>query len=632
MGRQTIVSLVAGHQWRDNSVLLQTKVKAVGRMAIRFRELDFSALNIASDGFLAQCVRDSAAPMHSSDVNAILHTLKSVAQIDSKFRHILSESPDVLTASDITYALTAIDAHYERKNIKSGAALAEKVRNFIQSCQSPLANNILAKQTHFVSLLKVPKRTPRNDIAPLNNSASSAQPIKPSEAIYVETESEFQKIAQKHYEDTLEPIIYKCIEVLDCHLEVRSKLELASKSPLPSNLAKRTVSKFNGEKKFFEKKVANLRSSEERLILALAVVKRNNLHINAPSANTVFTYEIPLLDKLSGGKGSRTRFGVLLSQHYLSRYVVMACYIILLFYTRWNADTLLSVSAGRIKRTAHGYEISGLKSKTNSNQNSEIISDDETTVIEETAAARALELLLWHDANISANAIRHSSSIFSSLRLSYHKVLEFDTFLSNDDFHEFTSVWGLPKFTASDIRPNAERYHYLKTGMHIENSRLVLGHKQESTSLTYVAGDIARNINEAIIIRYQAMLAHAIRFQTHGTTVPTSFGQPQKETIQLLLLPPTRFSSNTDDYLIDKWLESPDDFKFDIGPAEVEQIVRQRNYYLKNMQSLRRTNLERFVRSDVPRILACLALYNITKASPYSRLCQEIEGRLDAQV
>lgn len=632
MGPDNTERLVTGHRWSKDSALLQVRTKASGRTVTQFKKLDFSALGINVNGILAHCVRDSSAPMHASVARALFETLKTVAPSDSEFRRILGEPPENLTTGDITYALTVIDAHFEKKKIKSGAALAEKTRNFILTCQSPLANNILAKQVHYASTLQVAKRTPRKDIPSEKLEGIISQPIKPSEAIHVQTESEFQKIAKKHYEGTLEPIIKKCVGVLDIHSEIQLVLDCANRSSLPANLAKRTVAKFDGAKKNFEKKVVKRRNAHDRLIMALAVVKRNSLHINAPAANQIFIEGIPVLSKLSGNWKSRAEFGVLLSLHYLSRYVVTACYIILLFYTRWNTDTLISVTAKRVKRTPHGYEISSHKSKTSSNQNTEIVCDDDTTYIEEVAAVRALELLLWHDANVSLNAKRLSPSIFVSMRLSYHNVHEFDVFLSADDFHEFTSAWDLPRFTGSDIRPNAERYDYLKRGMHIENSRVVLGHKKESTSRTYVDGDIARNINEAMIIRYQAMLAHAIRFQTGRASVPSEFSQKQKETIQSLLLPPTRFSNNTDDYLVDKWLANPTNFSFVVGPAEVEQCVRQRRYYLKNMQALRKANSDRFIRSDIPRILVCLALYNLIKASPYSRFCEEVEREIDVQI
>lgn len=630
MGGGNTEHLINGHQWHNDSVSLQVRNKSTGRAVVRFRTLDFPALNLNSNGFLAQCVRDSSAPMHGSEASAILETLQTIAPRSLEFRRVLGAPAAELTASDITYVLTAIDTHYANKTTKSRAATAEKVRNFILSCQSPLANNILAKHTPYTSTLKVPERAPRKDIVSIKNNDLSPHIIRPSEAIHAKTESEFQTIAKNHYESTLLPIIQRCIDVLDIHTDTQLALRLANNSSLPSNLAKRTVDKFNGKKMYFDRKVVNRRTSEERLIMALAVVRKNQFHINAPADNKLLTHGIPLLDKLSGRKKSRAKVGVLLSLHYLSRYVVMACYIILLFYTRWNTDTLISLTAEHIRRTPRGFEISGHKSKTNTNQNTEILSDENTTYIEEAAAVRAMELLLWHDANVSSNAIRLSQSIFVSMRLSYCSVHEFDVFLSSDDFHEFTSAWGLPRFTGSDIRPNSERYHYLKNGMHIESSRVVLGHKNESTSKAYVDGHIARQINEAIIIRFQAMLSHAIRFQINGTNVPSSFSQPQQQTIKALLLPPTRFSSNADDYLIDKWLADKENFNFEVGPAEVEQCVRQRNHYLKHMQSLRKANPERFLRLDIPRILVCLALYNLIKASPYKQLCDQVERKINA--
>jgi hypothetical protein len=260
MGPENTKGLVTGHRWSKSSALLQVRTKASGRTVTQFKKLDFSALGINVNGILAHCVRDSPAPMHASVARALFETLKTVAPSDSEFRRILGELPKNLTTGDITYALTVIDAHFEKKKIKSGAALAEKTRNFLLTCQSPLANNILAKQVHYASTLQVAKRTPRKDI-PINKSEGIiSQPIKPSEAIHVQAEGEFQTIAKKHYEGTLEPIIKKCIGVLDIHGEIQLALDSANRSPLPANLAKRTVAKFDGDKKNFEKKVVKGRT------------------------------------------------------------------------------------------------------------------------------------------------------------------------------------------------------------------------------------------------------------------------------------------------------------------------------------------------------------------------------------
>jgi hypothetical protein len=631
MQDEKIENLIFGHQWCGTSVLIQTITKTSGRINVKFKTLDFSVLGINVEGFLGQCIRDTSAPMHCSEATTILAALKAISQKNSEFRKILSAHPETLAMSDIAKLLVLSDAYYKEKKLKSGAATAEKFRNFILGCQSPLAGGILAIHTPYVPTLKVAKRTSRKNIQIGENSIIKNNLLHPSEAIHAEDESNIRELAKKYYSEVLEPILTKCSKVLDAHEELETKLKLAEKSPFPNSLQKRTIEKFEKSKKSIDTEVVARRSEDEQLIIALAIVKKNQLHINAPSHNILYLQGLSCLDSLSGGKGSRTRFGALLSMHYLSRYVITACFIILLCYTRWNPGTLISITAKNVRRTAHGYEISGIKSKTNSNQNTSILSDDQTISIQESAAVRAIKLLLWHNCNVTQYAVRKNQSIFVSLLLLYSNVLEFDVFLDSDDFHEFTSAWNLPRFTPSDIRPSFERYHFLKQGMNIEDSRTTLYHRSIASSKLYVESEIATTINEANMIRFQAMLSKSIRFQCGDELVPSSFSKKQSETIKKMLIPTTRFSSNSEDYLVDKWLENKNDFKFNIGPSEVEQCVRQRRYYQKNMQLLRRANSERFSQSELPRILVCMALYNLIKTSPYNRFLQEIERDFDAQ-
>lgn len=622
---------VSRHQWNGTQLSIQTRLRRKGRTLIKFVHLDFLKLGVSCDGLLAHCFNAASAPMHSSVANCVVTTLKKIAKKNPQFAKILSTPPRLLLPCHITTILSEVDAYYLGKKLASGAALAEKVRNFLMICQEPLANRTLARQASYLTTLKVPRRKPRRDIISGSNTIKIDYSIPPHEAIGADNEQVFIKVAQQHYDDTLKPILTTCVMILDEHDKLVKTLKNASAQPLPDSLRARTATRFE-EKHSINRKVLNRRNAEERLILAVAIADKNNLHIWArPKRNLLLLDDIKCLDCLSGGKGTRHRFGALLSRHYLSRHVVTACYIILLIETRWNTDTLSTVSADRIRKTAHGYEISSLKSKTNSNENIEIIVDDAATRIEEISAVRALELLLEHDSNVTRYARRRSNSIFVSQNLTYSGGLDFDLFNNAIDFSRFTNCWKLAKFNPGELRHCVERYHYLKEGMIIEKSRTALHHQDAVTSEHYVGGEIATIINEAHITRFMGFLEHAIFYQTGRKKIPSELSAASKKTIKHLLLPPSQFSNPVDNELIAELLKSPHEFIFTIGKTEAEQCARQRHYYLRNMVSLSRAYPERFRKIDVPRILICLALYNLVKSGPFRNLIEKIDGELYGQ-
>lgn len=625
MPKATTGCHVVGHIWQSDRVRLHTVNRAAGRVTHAYRELNFTALNIASDGLLAHSIRDATAPLQNSEAWVILRALRIIAPANPEFRRILGSNPATLHLSNISTLFTIVDAHFAAKQIKSKAATAEVFRGMILNCQTPIAGGMLVQQTSYKSTLKVPKRVPRKDITSSSTAGKAVSTITPVQAIYVQDESSFKELVTEHYAATIEPIMKQCMRIMQMHVELQGILSVAKDSRLPTTLTKKNRASLKSSNKGLDHRVFVKQSSHDQLIIAMAVIRKNKLWTNAPRSNLLPPRGIALIDELSDDGSVRAQCATLLSLFYLSRQVVMACFIVMLIQTRWNSETLISLTPKNIIRTAHGYEIKGIKSKTDQPQSTGITFDDHSENIEESAAVTALELLLWHNQQIDLHAIRRHSSIFVSMSHKYHSKIVFDVHLAARYFHLFTSKYQLPRFTASDIRPNSERHHFLKNGMHIEDSRVTLHHKKASTSSQYVAGEIASAINEAIVIRYGAMLARAIVFQYDAVPVSGGYSQGQIKTIQHLLLPPTRFSSNTDDYLIDKWLADPEDFAFNVGRAEVEQCVRQRKYYLSNLHSLRRANPERFCHSELPRIIVCIALYNIIQESPFRQYAQQLD-------
>lgn len=629
MKKATLKSIPTSHQWLGDEVSFISSAKRGERQQYRPVKLDFKKIGVARGGLLEQCINDTRCPIHSSDayiITSALHALTEHRQI----RNILSAPPYILDQSDIIKLLAEVDKHYTEQPGTSAGASAEKVRNFFSGCRKPLRNDVMIPQAGYVPTLKPPLRKPRRDISDrVDNSFESSELAMPASAISRNSLRKLDKQAEIHYRERLDKIVQTCMKVLDEHDKIKHCIASAKLTCLPSSFQSRTKILLENKGRC-DWKVMMRRSPDERLRIALFQVEYHRLYEHAPSGNQINIEDIEDLDALAGTSGARTRFGVLLSEYYLSRFVVTACYIILLRYTMWNADTLISLTADRLRRTPHGFEITGFKGKTGQYQTAQVTANDESVFIEESAAIRAIELLLAHDRNVSLYAKRDSNSIFVSMRLSYSYILEFDVFLHGKHFHEFTRTWNLPRFTASDIRTQAVRHADLKNNKNTHLAQVQLGHADASLTIQYLSGSVDHYLNEANIKRYMDLYAHSVFFITGRRAIPKNISSDDSSVIKRLLFPPTRFSDGNVEYLIDKWLSSSGTLKISVGVEEVQHCVYQRKYYLQNLHALRDANHERFAKYELPRIVACCALYNLIQNSPLKKVLKKYEEALNA--
>lgn len=629
MADEVLHQIHTAHQWDGTRVTFRTIYKHAGREFTSFKTLDLKTMSVDKGGLLQECIAAASFPIHKALLNTILSALKTLTAESPDVRRILSAPPNILAPGDIIKLLSKIDSHFFSKKNKSGAGSAQRLRQFILDCQKPLANGMLVRQAPYITRLHVPKRERRPDINTKNRYPSDL-PISPKAAIDASSDDEVRTLVESHYGKTIDQILKTCTHVLEEHTKLQSILLAASSTPLTDIIANSTITKLEQTGRI-NARVIERRNPSEQLTLALALAERNSYHKTFAIPGQLKINKISCLDTLSMGKGPRARLATLLSLHYLSRAAVTACFIILLCTTAWNPETLLSLTASRIRRTAHGYEIGGIKSKTNDFHNTIIHSDDGSVVLEETAAVQAIELLLWHDQNVSRNAPRMSDSIFVSLGLSFaQSSFEFNVYADSSHFREFTDSFGLPQFTPTDIRPYVERYRYLRSDMHLESSQTRLQHREPATTEIYVIGDIAKIINEANIIRYMSLLAKSVEYITGRCDITRQLSEADRSIVTRMLLPPTRMSANDDGYLVDLWLDDPEKVKLKIGEAEVEQCVRQRKYYIRNLQKIRQSNPERFHRSELPRILICIALNNVIEQGPFRKLHANLTGAIDA--
>jgi hypothetical protein len=616
------------HQWTGNCVNLTAGRLRAERLLFSQVKLDLSVLGIKRNGLLEACINDLTCPIASSIASTFAECISAISA-DIGIAKILSTPPAELSRSDIFSLFISIDNHYSAKKTKSLAAQAEKARNVIRDCQSTLKDGIGLAQVGYKTRLKSPKRHYRKDISDLVDDGAETNEIKlPLSANTKNNVTQFTGDSEEHYRKRLDRIVATCEEVLDEHESVKQVVDAARRMPIPQSLSKNSA-KMLKEFGRIDGKVANRRTAEERLIIAIKVVDHAKLYSHAPAKLRVYIDDIPVLDLLSGNKGTRTRFGVLLSSHYLSRFAVTACFVILLRYTQWNPDALARLSADRITQTPHGYRLVSLKGKTEKHQEADVISDDSTVNIEERAAVRAIKLLLWHNRSVDKFAQRDSKSVFVSMRLSYSNRLQFDVFTTGKHFHEFTDTWGLPKFTATDIRPQTVRHGYLQSGGDLASQQAILGHASSATTRHYLGGiDIAHN--ESNIKRFGEMLEASIFYVTKRKDVDSRFSDEDAKTIRAMLAPPTRFASNEDEYLIDVWLANPAGTRIPVNEALVEQCVYQHAYYVKNFRKIHLTNPARFLKSELPRILVCIALYRILKEGQFRRKVHALEVKINA--
>lgn len=622
------------HLWEGDTAVLVLRQKSSGRITYSGRGVNFSKLAISRGGLLEASILAAQCPLHASNGNSFVAAVEALSR-DAMVRAVLGASPNTLHLSDVYYLFRAIDEYFSKKEIKSSAPQADVVRKILVDSRCSLANGMSINQTGYATTLQLPPRG--------NHQALSSKPdgrfTDPSLALpvsatgYANPKTQDAAI-ERHYQARLERIIEECLAVLNYHEHLAERIREIKRLALPDNLQLRTKKLLLTEGRC-DWKTQKRRNSNERFQIAAYIVQCHDLHRYAPSNNLLLT-GIHELAVLAPATSPKLLFAALLSDYYLSRNVIVACYVILLAETGWNGDTLLSLTLDRIRKTHRGFEITGLKGKTDQLQSTEIPEENTSNLsstslfIESAPAIRAIFLLITHNENIDKYAVRRHRSIFVSLNSKYSGQLEFDLIFRPRHLHAFCKIRSLPKFHIGELRNQVAQYNYIKSGRDLSVPQVILGHNCSHATEEYVNSSIDYLSNEANLKRYMDLLGASILFISGRLAISKKDQSPEAVLSQTLLWPPSQFTDESYKCRIDQWLDSGGRLQLKIGTDEAQHCAYQKKYYTENLTSLINANPKRFQKYELPRILICYALYKLIDASPLKGELRACEAALYA--
>lgn len=629
----TFTACPTRHLWEGDTAVLVLRKKYSGRTIYSGRGLNFSKLAIRRGGLLEASILEAPCPLHTSNVNSFVAAIEELAQTP-RVRSILGASSDALSVADIHFLFKAIDDYFAKKGIKTAAPQADVVRKIIIDSGYRLVDGTLIKRTGFTTKLRLPPRQAH----PSLSSKPDPRFVDPFLALPVsatgsgnpkEQDAQFER----HYRVRLEAICEGCVAALNDHDRLVHRIREARNQGLPDSLQQRTKNLLLNEGRCDWKSSAT-RDANDRLRMATFLVTYHDLYKHAPTKHFPPLNGIPELIALVPQTSARYLFTALLSDYYLSRTTIVACYVILLIETGWNNDTLLSLTIDRIQETHRGFELTGVKGKTDQLQTCEVpvsakaLSSDASLYLESAAAVRAIRLLIEHNANVDKYSVRRHSSIFVSLNARYSGRLEFDLILRDRDLKAFCQIRGLPAFQVNELRNQVAQYKYIKSGRDLSVPQATLGHASSRTTEEYVNSSIEYLSNEANIKRFMDLLGASVLFVSGRLSISKKDQSPEAILARTLLWPPSRYTDESHKCRIDQWLESGKTLQLKIGIDEAQHCAYQKKYYTENLSALINANPERFRTYELPRILICYALYKLIDASPLKRELRICEAAL----
>lgn len=633
------------HCWQGDTIALNCTLSSNGRTRRQSVKICLLTLGVTRGGLLEYCFVDTPCPEHASVASSIRKSLTDLCKQVS-IREVLSTPPSKLNVFEIKNLLHQIDEYLRTNASKKGAYIAgQRIRTFLLRCKAPLAGNHSMGDVHYRSQLKNAPQRSRDGISGRFDGSIEDQSLALPVSASVLSNLNAQELhLTRHFAARMKPLTEACIAVLNQHQDLAFAIIALKKSPLPVQLSKKAAHSLQTTGTIHSRSKA-IKAPDVRFRIALFQADFHSFKTFSPTGHLHRTDALPVshsrpscvpltgipaLSQLAVGDTKRHLFTVLLSDTYLSRTVVVACYLLLLAETRWNSGTLVSLSRDRIRQTERGFELYGLKKKTDDHQTVETLGQDRAEFIDAAPAIKAIKLLLEHDANVTKHAVRNSTSIFVSLNAKYSRIATFDVFLDARSVDAFCRRQGLPKLVASDIRNQIAKSDYFESGKNPEVVRAKLKHKSVATTAVYIRGSITSVIHEANIKHFMEQLAKSVRFVTGQHVVCTSDMSADAVAARTLLFPPTPFHEEVADSLVDKWLAADGDFSFRIGITEVEHCEYQRQYYAKHTPALLRANEPRFFANHLPRILVCLALHRLIAVSHYSAALARFSETLHA--
>lgn len=596
--------------WTDNSIIFVTEVNQYDVQYNRDIEIKLNGDWLIKGSLLDACLeslKGNSPIRHSIALNARFAI--DSCQNEPNLKKILQSAPESLTQSDINALFVGIEAAIDKLNIKQKYQKSIDARIIFSRSHVSIANGDLVSSIHkrYKSTF-----TSRKLPISINNTAT---PFESLEELYEKTEQEYK--ARK------EEIFTACETDIDHHIATVDLMTRFKNTPLPDPDIDEHLVTGRAYVTKVVKSGFNPLHINSRLITLKSLHYYNNMAAYIKEVGSsrwiktggVKEYRFYQFLKQDNNKYLKNDNGILLADIFLPRRILLACQIILQLTTGSNSSPVRTLTRERIISTPKGYELIGLKGKTDA------IIRNEINKKTDPLACKAIELLLKHDANITEFWKRESDSVFCS----YSNGMKFKLTRYGDTLKKFIEWHDLDVFTIEDLRDLYAQHDYL---VHRDpfRTQALLDHAQIAATDNYLQSTVIGLINEANITEFMRRLAPSIAFSVNPGDIK-QHGFNEDKIDKALLFPVSKYDSATD-AISDKWLMDQENYNFTINRSVIEYCAYQRNYYKKHLDSLISSNHKKFSTYHLPRILFCIALYRLIKASEFGDILKKTEEAL----
>jgi integrase len=620
---------VQRHTWAQEAVSLLVMSRSYGVSRESRTKINFAALQVARGGLLEEALRDAPAPLHIAYSRALSSALGELCKAPA-IRRILSTSARALSVRDIHTLFSACEDFVAKTNYGNKAEQSLHTRRILMYCRTRLASGETLDSCGFASRFSWAIRGGSVNLLSETYDESFDDEFlrRPLTALPLGTNQEAtDALATQHLTARLQRIMDACEQIMNDHenflqeiTDIRSKGALTGLTPALIEYLQQSdlrTLRWHMEKA----------PPEIRLKIGLYLSKKFEYH-KVFSQHRLYLHGIPALEKISGLNTARYQFGALLSEFYLPRPVLIACFIALLAETGWNLDTLLSLTAENVKIENGVYTLVGLKSKSDQLEEAAIsaITDESSGThvgqpVEHPLAIRALSLLLTYRNNIDEYALSTSDSLFVAHKLKYTRGAK-HTFMIGRWQHNallFCSHTGIPKFAFTDIRDQAAHIKYLSHHRDLFVTQAFLNHANPEVTTHYLNSTIIRCLGEANILHFVRLLAASAIFAC-GKSKKLTAEETKMVEKNYLLFPVSTLEDGEAKCIADLWFSEAGDFRFVVTKIEIEHTALQYLFYKESIRPLIEANHLRFIYTHLPRILFCISLYRLISNSSHKRL------------
>lgn len=576
---------------------------------------------------------------------AAYHSILKLLARSRKARQILDLSTAEVSRKDLTQLFTLMEAelttltHTNNTKTRNSAYF----RNVVIDCAKVLGiqdahRTALGFKTRFTERAK-----PRKLISDFVSQEADIELRAPIAALPHKGMKDLLAKAENKLGYDIQRIRDACIEELKGAAQLRESLKVfelqaANASVEERKLASRIVHNGYGNNPNARERMENL--GPERLLgLYRIIITEDRLaYLTRPISPQFSKYRhliTAVLPELASFAEHSPK-ALYLPERIHSRELV-AILVLLLTYTAWNTHSLLNMEVGGIEINERQISIQGFKTK---------VGDYTPRVYLDSSqpyAREAIQLLLWNrEQLIKLGFLEKTDQRLWFAWSSKWEKLSHQYLGQQDVLSDFQQRYGLPSFSLEQIRPQRFAYDSLRTG-NPELVRNIAGHQSLAQTGHYLEQIILNRLNQAINLDFQRRLESTVKFRMSSEDPRLGDRLDPRFVDERILIPIGDGASCAnpwkppDEAFLEGNLckanhchagDGCPNLRIKINSSRMQELVRKRQYYLKNWSRLEANNPKAFEVMHGPAILFTLGLYDYIATGRHGHTLKEIEGEV----